>query len=412
MPSGVRAGAKPHQIYFESAKGARMTDIDGNSYIDYVAGWGPLLLGHAHPAVTAAAHAQLDRGIMFGGGSREEVLAAESFLEALGWAGRMLWTNTGTEAVQIALRLARAHTSRDVVVKLGGGYHGWHDTVMASYYNYGRGGQPIPQSLGQPASSIQDLRIGLYGDLEQLAGLFAAEPGKIAAVLVDPTSSNTGAVTPPPGYLEGLRRMCDENGTVLIFDEVVSGLRLGLSGASGRFGVTPDLATFGKAIGSGFPVSAVAGRADIIDLVTKGAMHGGTFNGNPLSMSAVIATLETLSQPGVYERIEQNASALADGIQAAANSAGRDVHVHHLGAVALVGPGLTQLNGPDDWMVADWDYWSAQVIPAMLAHGIYLLPGGRLFLSTEHGEAETAETVAAFEKVFAELPAPKMRTAA
>jgi glutamate-1-semialdehyde 2,1-aminomutase len=412
VPSGVRGGAKPHQLYFESGKGARLTDIDGDSYIDYVLGWGPLLLGHTHPAVTAAAHAQLDRGVMFGGGSRAEIEAAERFLEALGWAGRLLWTNTGTEAVQIALRLARAHTGRDVVIKLGGGYHGWHDTVMASYYNYGRGGAPVPNSLGQPASSLADLRIGLYNDLEQCAALFAAEPGKIAAVLVDPTSSNTGSVTPAPGYLEGLRRLCDENGAVLIFDEVVSGLRLGLSGAAGRFGVTPDLATYGKAIGSGFAVSAVAGRADIVDLVTRGAMHGGTFNGNPLSMSAVIATLDVLSQPGVYDRIDRSGAALVSGVRAAAAAAGHDVAAHNLGATTLVAPGLTKLEGPDDWMAADWEHWNTRVIPAMLAHNIYLLPGGRLFLSTEHGEAEIAETVEAFTKVFAELPAPRVPIAA
>jgi glutamate-1-semialdehyde 2,1-aminomutase len=408
VASSVRGGAKPHQLYFESGAGARLTDIDGDSYIDYVLGWGPLLLGHAHPAVTAAAHAQLDRGIMFGGGSREEIVAAERFLEALGWAQRMLWTNTGTEAVQIALRLARAHTGRDVVVKLGGGYHGWHDTVMASYYGYGRGGKPVPQSLGQPASSLADLRIGLYNDLDQLAGLFAAEPGKIAAVLVDPTSSNTGSVLPAPGYLEGLRRLCDENGALLIFDEVVSGLRLGLSGAAGRFGVTPDLATYGKAIGSGFPVSAVAGRSDVIDLVTRGALHSGTFNGNPLSMSAVIATLDTLSQPGVYERIDQHGAALVSGVEAAAAAAGHQLVAHHIGATAMIAPGLTQLNGPDDWMAADWEHWGTHVVPAMLAHNIYLLPGGRLFLSTEHGKAETAEAVAAFTAVFAELPAPRV----
>lgn len=150
--------------------------------------------------------------------------------------------------MQIALRLARAHTGRDVVVKLGGAYHGWHDTVLASYKNYGTGGRAVPHSKGQPGSALFDLRVGLYNDLDSCADAFAAEPGRIAAILVDPTSSNTGSVQPAPGYLEGLRRLCDENGALLIFDEVVSGLRLGLSGAAGRFGVTPDLATYGKAI--------------------------------------------------------------------------------------------------------------------------------------------------------------------
>jgi glutamate-1-semialdehyde 2,1-aminomutase len=336
------------------------------------------------------------------------VAAAERFLSALGWASRLLWTNTGTEAVQIALRLARAHTGRDVVVKLGGGYHGWHDTVLASYHGYGRGGQPVPHSAGQPASALADLRVGLYNDLESCAAAFAAEPDRIAAVLVDPTSSNTGSVVPEPGYLEGLRQICDENGALLIFDEVVSGLRLGLSGAAGRFGVTPDLATYGKAIGSGFPVSAVAGRGEIIDLVTRGAVHSGTFNGNPLSMAAVLATLDVLSGAGIYDRIEQSGRALADGVRAAAEGAGHVVAAHSLGAVVMIVPGLSRMSGPGEYDQADWPHWNGTVVPAMLARGVYLLPGGRLFLSTEHGEPEIAETVAAFNAVFAEVPAPRV----
>jgi glutamate-1-semialdehyde 2,1-aminomutase len=408
VASSVRGGVRPHQLYFESGSGARLVDIDGDSYVDYVLGWGPLLLGHAHPAVTAAAHAQLDRGIMFGGGNVPEVVAAERFLEALGWAERLLWTNTGTEAVQIALRLARAHTGRDVVVKLGGGYHGWHDTVFASYKGYGRGGRAVPHSKGQPASALAALRVGLYNDLDSCAALFAAEPGRIAAVLVDPTSSNTGSVVPQPGYLEGLRRLCDANGALLVFDEVVSGLRLGLSGAAGRFGVTPDLATYGKAIGSGFAVSAVAGRGDVVDLVMRGAVHSGTFNGNPLAMSAVTATLDTLSRPGVYDRIEETGAALVDGVRAAAAAAGHEVATHSLGATAMIAPGLTRLSGPEDYVQADWQYWNDLVVPALLERGVYLLPGGRLFLSTEHGPAETGETVAAFAAAFQALPAPRV----
>lgn len=412
VASSVRGGVRPHQLYFQSGHGARLTDIDGASYIDYVLGWGPLLLGHAQERVTAAAHEQLDRGIMFGGGNLNEIVAAERFLAALGWAERLLWTNTGTEAVQIALRLARARTGRDVVIKLGGGYHGWHDTVMASYRDYGRGGRPVPHSTGQPASALTDLRVGLYNDLESCAQLFAAETGRIAAVLVDPTSSNTGSVAPEPGYLDGLRRLCDDNGALLIFDEVVSGLRLGLSGAAGRFGVTPDIATYGKAIGSGFAVSAVAGRGDVVDLVTQGAIHSGTFNGNPLSMAAVIATLDVLSEPGVYEHIDAMGETLVDGVRKAATDVGHEVAAHNLGATAMIAPGLDRLSGPEDYAAADWHHWNELIVPAMLARGIYLLPGGRLFLSTAHGEPEVADTVAAFADVFRELPAPRVRTAA
>jgi glutamate-1-semialdehyde 2,1-aminomutase len=195
---------------------------------------------------------------------------------------------------------------------------------------------------------------------------------------------------------------------LLVFDEVVSGLRLGLSGAAGRFGVTPDLATYGKAIGSGFAVSAVAGRGDVVDLVTRGAIHGGTFNGNPLSMAALLATLDTLSGPGVYDRIDEAGQVLTDGVRAAAAAAGHVVATHSLGATTIMAPGLTAITGPDDYVGADWQHWNEVVVPAMLARGVYLLPGGRLFLSTEHGRAEVAETVAAFTAVFNEIPAPRI----
>ncbi|NUP42627.1 MAG: aminotransferase class III-fold pyridoxal phosphate-dependent enzyme [Streptomyces sp.] len=409
VASSVRGGVYPHQLYFESGEGARLVDIDGDSYIDYVLGWGPLLLGHGHPAILEAAHIQLDRGIMFGGGNVHEVVAAERFLSALGWAERLLWTNTGTEAVQIALRLARAHTGRDIVIKLGGGYHGWHDTVLASYMGYGKGGEPVPHSLGQPASSLADLRVGLYNDLDNCAAAFEAESGRIAAVLVDPTSSNTGSVAPEPGYLEGLRRLCDEHGALLIFDEVVSGLRLGLSGAAGRFGVTPDLATYGKAIGSGMAVAAVAGRGEVIDLVLQGAVHSGTFNGNPLAMTVLTATLDVLSQPGVYDHIDALGQALVKGVRMAAIEAGHVVAAHHLGATAMIAPGIPKLTGPDDYAEADWEHWAKHVVPAMLEYGVYLLPGGRLFLSTQHTLADVHATTEAFADVFDSLPAPRSR---
>ncbi|GIH78167.1 aspartate aminotransferase family protein [Planobispora longispora] len=408
VTSSVRSSVKPHQIYFASGNGPRIVDIEDNSYIDYVLGWGPLLLGHAHPQVGAAVKAQLDRGTLFGGGNLTEIVAAEKFLAALGWAERLLWSNTGTEAVQIALRLARSHTGRDVVIKLGGGYHGWHDTVFASVVVYGGGGSAIPHSAGQPASSLADLRVGLYNDLDACAALFAAEPGRVAAVLVDPTSSNTGSVVPAPGFLEGLRRLCDEHGALLIFDEVVSGLRLGLAGATGRFGVTPDLATFGKAIGGGLGASAVAGRADIIDLVTRDTVHSGTFNGNPLAMAAVDATMDVLSADGVYPQIENTSRTLVEGIRAAAAKTGHTIAVHGIGATALVAPGLPEITGPDDFITADWHWWDDLLVPEMLARGVYLLPHGRLFLSTEHGPAEVAETVAAFAEVFAMLPPPRV----
>ncbi|MEU9823238.1 aspartate aminotransferase family protein [Pseudonocardia alni] len=404
--TSVRAGWRPHPLFFTHGSGPRIVDVDGHSYVDHVLGWGPLLLGHAHPVVTAAAHAQLDRGVLFGSSSPAEVTAARRFLAALGWAERMLWTNTGTEAVQIALRLARAHTGRDVVVKLGGGYHGWHDTVLAGYRDYGDDGVARGHSAGQPASALTDLRVARYGDLPGTAALLEREAGRVAAILVDPTSSNTGSVEPPPGYLAGLRALADTHGAVLIFDEVVSGLRLSLAGATGRFGVVPDLATYGKAIGSGIAVAAVAGRGDVVDLVTRGVVHSGTFNGNPLATAAVLATLDVLGADGVYPALDRAAVALADDLRAVAVRAGHVVDVRALGATVVATPGVERVAGPDDFLRADPTWWSHELIPRMLAHGIYLLPGGRLFLSTEHGAAEHDETVAAFAAVLTRIRPP------
>jgi glutamate-1-semialdehyde 2,1-aminomutase len=406
VASSTRASWRPHPLSFESGRGPRIVDVEGNSYLDYVLGWGPLLLGHTHPRLTAAAHEQLDRGILFGSGSRAEVDAAEKLLSALGWAERLVWSNSGTEAVQIALRLARAHTGRDVVIKLGGAYHGWHDTVLAGYHHYGNGGAAVPNSKGQPASALSDLRVGLYNDLARTRELLTAEAGRVAAILVDPTSSNTGSVVPAPGYLEGLRALADEHGALLIFDEVVSGLRLGTAGAAGLFGVTPDLATFGKAIGGGFPISAVAGRGDLVDLVVRGAVHSGTFNGNPLATTAVSTVLDVLTGDDAYPSLERTAELLVDGLRDAVKTSGYPISIHHLGATVMVGPGLTEITGPDDFLAGDWAWWTSRFAPAMLSRGIYLLPGGRLFLSVAHGPAEVGETVAAFAGSLAEVPAP------
>ncbi|BAL87948.1 putative aminotransferase [Actinoplanes missouriensis 431] len=404
--SGMRRSMKPHQLFFDTAEGSRVVDVDGNEYVDYVLGWGPLLLGHRHPRVVAAVTDQLQRGDMFGAGHRLEYVAAEKLLTALGWAERLLWSNTGTEAVQSALRLARAATGRNLVIKMGGGYHGWHDTVLASIYDYSEAPKPTPHSLGQAPSSLLDLRVAAYGDLDAATALFEAERGNVAAVLVDPVSSNTGTVTPPPGYLEGLRELCDTHGALLIFDEVVTGLRTGLAGVAGRpGGVVPDLATYGKAIGSGFPVAAVAGRGEVIDLVVEGVSHSGTYNSHPLSMAAVAATIDVLSEPGVYDRLNSTASQLVAGFTAAAAETGHTIAVNALGTIVQVVAGVDQINSPYDYLVGDWEYGDL-LNEELTARGVFCLPGGRFFLSTAHTAGDIAHTVDAVRSAMQAIRKP------
>jgi glutamate-1-semialdehyde 2,1-aminomutase len=399
VTSSVRASMLPHPLYFESGKGARLVDVEGNSYIDYALALGPLILGHAHPALVEAVQTQVEKGTIFGSGNRLEIEAARKLLGALGWAERVLWTNTGTEAVQVALRMARAATGRDVVIKLTMAYHGWHDSVTAGPAQ--DGGRPTPGTLGQPAASIENLRISGF-DSDSCAAIFAAEPGKVAAVIIDPMLADRE-------LLLALRRLCDENGALLILDEVVSGLRLGLAGGAGYYDVVPDLATYGKALGGGIPVAAVAGRAQVLDVVNRGAMHAGTFNGNVLSMAAVLTVLDVLSEPGVYDRLDETGDALAEGMRGVFAHAGHDIVVHHVTGCISVVPGVPESVGIAGFAAADWRYWSELVLPGLLERGVYATGWGRFLLSTAHSADEVAETVEAFADILSQIRAPEMR---
>lgn len=327
MPSGVssafRARQKPVPLFIDCGFGARLHDVDGNEYVDYALGHGPLILGHCHPAIVRAVEKQLARGSTFGCQHYLEAEVAEKMLSVLPWAERVLFSNTGTEAVQVALRLARAATGRKIVVKFEGDYHGWMDSILVGY----RHKAPIQQAcnseemlatMGQSSSVLQDVLVLPWNDADALTRCFREMGCEIAAVITEPMQCNVASVVPAPGFLEAVRAASQACGALLIFDEVITGFRLAPGGGSEYFGVTPDLAVFGKALAGGYPLSAIAGTAALMDPVEAGRlMHAGTFNGNPIAMAAAAATLDVLLQPGsnAFLRLRQLGERLWSGLQ-------------------------------------------------------------------------------------------------
>ncbi len=322
--SNIRMGEKPHPIFFESAEGPYLFDVDGNRLIDYVLGQGPMLLGHRPSFVIEAVEEQLGRGILYGGQHELEVEVARLVTRMVPSAEVVRFNMTGTEAVQAALRIARSATGRNKVLKFEGHYHGWADSVLfnvGSPPQAGRSDRAIraaPESAGVATEAGDSLIVAPWNDPEALADLLASHGDDVAAVIMEPVMANSGVIEPAPGYLEAVRRMCDEHGIALIFDEVITGFRAGIGGAQGRYGVTPDLTTMGKALASGFPVGCVAGRRDLMEGIGAGKVtHAGTFNGSPVTMAAARATLEHLYNHGdvLYPRLERRGRMLMEGLR-------------------------------------------------------------------------------------------------
>lgn len=409
VSTGLRAAMPPHPLFFQGGQGPRLTDLDGHSYLDYVLGWGPVILGHGHPGLTEAVAAQLPHGATYGAGHLLEAEAAEMVIERVPGAERVLWSNTGSEAAQIALRLARGTTGRHRFVKFGGHYHGWTDAMLVGYrpgpdQDMGRG------SAGQSARALEDVAIAPWGDVQAVADLLRTK--EFAAVFCEPVLCNSGVLAPPEGFLDELRRLCDETGTVLVFDEVITGFRMGRGGAAERYGVEPDLVTLAKAVAGGYPLAAVAGKASILDRTTSGIVHAGTYNGNPVVLAAAKATLEALSEPGVYETFERHGAALREGFTAALATHGVPATVHQVGPVAQVIVGVENSATFEDFMAADQQFYD-RLLVQMLRRGIFALPGGRWYTSTAHTDADIAHTVAVFEEslqaTLADGPPPARR---
>jgi glutamate-1-semialdehyde 2,1-aminomutase len=405
--SPVRAfkavGGEP--LFISRGKGPHIFDLDGNRYIDYVCSWGPLILGHAHPKVIEALEKAMHDGLSFGAPTERETRLAEVICGAVPSMEKLRFVNSGTEATLSAIRLARGATGRDLIVKFAGCYHGHVDSLLVSA---GSGALTLgrPSSPGIPAGVTGDTLVARYNDVSGILKLAAAKGDQIAAIIVEPVAGNMGVVPPEPEFLVTLRKIADEHGIILIFDEVMTGFRVAWGGAQALYQVRPDLTTLGKIIGGGMPVGAYGGRRDLMDQISPAGpvYQAGTLAGNPLAMACGLATLEEMSAAGTYEDLNAAGAKLAAGLTAAAKKAGVATFGTRVGSMLCT----FFTDGP----VRDYESATAsdtekfgRFFRGMLERGIYLAPSQfeAMFVSTAHGPAEIEATVAAAEEVFGTL---------
>lgn len=402
MPGGVNSPVRAFRsvgstpLFIDKAQGAKIYDVDGNVYIDYVCSWGPMILGHAYPEITRRVEEALSGGLSFGAPTRREVEIADLIVSMVPGIEMVRMVNSGTEAVMSAVRLARGYTGRDKIVKFDGCYHGHSDAMLVKAGSGALTGGRT-DSLGVPHGAVQDTLSAHYNDLESVERLFANNRDEIAAVIVEPVAANMGVVPPKAGFLTGLRRLCDQQGALLIFDEVITGFRLARGGAQEYYDVRADLVTFGKIIGGGMPVGAYAGRREIMELVAPcgGVYQAGTLSGNPIAMAAGLAQLTFLREhPEIYQQVDEKANTLAEGFRRLAAETGLPVSVNRVGSLLSVFFTAGGVASFADAQKSDTALF-ADYFNAMLAQGIYLAPSQfeAMFVSAAHTDEEIEKTL-------------------
>jgi glutamate-1-semialdehyde 2,1-aminomutase len=411
IPGGVNSPVRAFKsvgsdpLFMKKASGCKIYDEDDNEFIDYVGSWGPMILGHCHPAVAAAVKAAVDNGSSFGAPTELEVVLAEMVVAAVPSVEMVRMVSSGTEATMSAIRLARGFTGRDKILKFSGCYHGHADSLLVKAGS-GAATFGVPDSPGVPADFARHTLTAEYNSLHSVRKLISENAGDIACIIVEPIAGNMGTVPPREGFLDGLRSLCTEEGIVLIFDEVMTGFRVAYGGAQELYGVTPDMTTLGKIIGGGLPVGAFGGRKDIMQILSPsgGVYQAGTLSGNPLAMTAGIETLKLLKREGFYRELEEKSAQLATGIAQAAKDAGYPIYSTRVGSMfcAFFSKGEVY-----DWTTAaacDTGAF-ARYFRAMLENGIYLAPSQfeTAFVSIAHGAQDIERTIEAARKAFKAL---------
>ena len=407
----------PVPLYFADARGCKLTDVDGNQYIDYALAWGPAILGHRHPCIVRAVRKAAEGPHIYGAQHELEFEVAEKIQRLAPCAERVAFTSSGSEAVQLAMRLARAFTGRRLLVKFEGHYHGWMDSALLSHHPSREEAGPddaprvVLESKGQVPNAADNVIVARWNRPALLEKLLEERGREVAAVIMEPVLCNSGCILPEDGYLARVRELCDRHGVLLIFDEIITGFRLALGGAQQRYGVAADIATFGKAVAGGLPLSVVAGRKEIMELIfTGGVAFGGTFNGNPVSLAAARATLEELSADGGAALAHANrlGRLLMEQIQALGRSRGIPLLVTGMGTAFSVHFTRRERLAEYRDILDDDGELLARFLRLALQRGVYALPDGRFYVSVVHSEKEVDQTLDALGRVFDDLAAARL----
>ncbi|MDM5124773.1 MULTISPECIES: glutamate-1-semialdehyde 2,1-aminomutase [Aeromonas] len=412
IPGGVNSpvrafngvGGTPR--FIDHADGAYLYDVDGQAYVDYIGSWGPMLLGHNHPAIKAAVIKAVEKGLSYGAPTEIEVLMAEKVRQIVPSMEQVRMVNSGTEATMSAIRLARGYTNRDKIVKFEGCYHGHADSLLVKA---GSGALTLgqPNSPGVPADFAKHTLTCVFNDLDSVREAFTQYGSEIACIIVEPVAGNMNCIPPVPGFLEGLRAICDEFGALLILDEVMTGFRVSLRGAQGYYNIDPDLTTLGKIIGAGMPVGAFGGKKKVMQYIapTGPVYQAGTLSGNPVAMAAGLAMLDLLLEPGLYEQLSAKTARVAEGLKAAAAKHGIPLAITYVGGMfGFFFTDETEITRYEQVTRCDMERFK-RFYHLMLEEGVYLAPSAYEagFLSLAHGDKEIEHTLAAAERSFAKL---------